>query len=330
MHHSLLVVLACAAASTLAAPFNLNLMSNITTSGISAGGFFALQYAVGFSGTCNGAAIFAGGPVYCSQGSLSTALTDCMSTGFLLNVATLVQDVQGFAQMGQIDPLQYLANDRFYFYSGQSDYTVVTQVVQDAIAQLQAFGVPSANIASQFSIDSGHGVPTTSYGVTCDTTASPYLMDCQYDGVGAAFKQLFGTLKAPTTPFPANIQKLQTSQFTPNGAAPDDLSLGNTAYVYIPTACAAGAKCRLHIAFHGCAQADSFIGNVYYMHAGYLEWAESNNIVVLFPQAAADFSANNPNGCFDWWGYLNDSFYAKSGAQMTTFHNMVQYLGAQK
>jgi hypothetical protein len=36
--------------------------------------------------------------------------------------------------------------------------------------------------------------------------------------------------------------------------------------------------------------------------SGYLEVAEANNIVVLFPQAIK--TLDNPNGCWDWWGYV--------------------------
>ncbi len=49
-----------------------------TVSGLSAGGFFAVQMHVAFSRSINGSAIFAGGPYFCSNGVLETALTACM------------------------------------------------------------------------------------------------------------------------------------------------------------------------------------------------------------------------------------------------------------
>ena len=45
--------------------------------GISSGGFMAVQLHVAFSGTFHYAAIYAGGPYYCAQNSLSTAQTTC-------------------------------------------------------------------------------------------------------------------------------------------------------------------------------------------------------------------------------------------------------------
>ena len=44
------------------------------------------------------------------------------------------------------------------------------------------------------------------------------------------------------------------------------------------------------------------VGDVYATRSGYLEVAEANNIVVLFPQAIK--TLDNPNGCWDWWGYV--------------------------
>jgi poly(3-hydroxybutyrate) depolymerase len=43
------------------------------------------------------------------------------------------------------------------------------------------------------------------------------------------------------------------------------------------------------------------MGNIYTVHAGYLEVAELNDIIVLFPQAIQQ-TISNPQGCWDWWG----------------------------
>jgi poly(3-hydroxybutyrate) depolymerase len=48
------------------------------------------------------------------------------------------------------------------------------------------------------------------------------------------------------------------------------------------------------------------IGNDFYTYGGYNEWAESNNIIVVYPQAVkSEFMPMNPSGCFDWWGYTD-------------------------
>ena len=48
------------------------------------------------------------------------------------------------------------------------------------------------------------------------------------------------------------------------------------------------------------------IGNGYAVHSGYMDVAERNNIVILFPQIVA--TAVNVGACWDWFGYLNTYF----------------------
>ena len=108
-------------------------------------------------------------------------------------------------------------------------------------------------------------------------------------------------------------------------------------HVYVPRACAAGKVCRLHLALHGCHQYDEEIGNVYYTHSGYNEWAESNDIIVLYPQAIATtiplsvwpFNLQtliNPNGCWDWWGYTGKDYANKEGVQIKAIMAMIARL----
>src|SRR5258708_2113872 len=49
--------------------------NKIFVAGISSGGYMAVQMHVAFSGTFKGAAVYAGGPYYCAQDSLESALT---------------------------------------------------------------------------------------------------------------------------------------------------------------------------------------------------------------------------------------------------------------
>ncbi len=69
------------------------------------------------------------------------------------------------------------------------------------------------------------------------------------------------------------------------------------------------------------------MGLQYVEHAGYVEWAESNNLIVLFPQAAKSDIPYNPKGCFDWWGYTDPFNYAvQSALQMSTVRRMVEHI----
>ena len=44
------------------------------------------------------------------------------------------------------------------------------------------------------------------------------------------------------------------------------------------------------------------LGDEYARNAGYLEVGEANNIIMVFPQAKNSL-IDNPNSCWDWWGY---------------------------
>ncbi len=56
--------------------------------------------------------------------------------------------------------------------------------------------------------------------------------------------------------------------------------------------------------------------------AGINEWADTNNLIVLYPQAIA--TGANPNGCWDWWGYDGTDYAAQSGIQTSAIYAMVQ------
>ena len=59
---------------------------------------------------------------------------------------------------------------------------------------------------------------------------------------------------------------------------------------------------------------------------GFNEWADSNDIVVLYPNAVADESLGNPNGCWDWWGYTNANYGLKDGVQMSFARSLLDTL----
>ena len=101
-----------------------------------------------------------------------------------------------------------------------------------------------------------------------------------------------------------------------------NLDMASTGYLYVPPNCRrAGSQCAVHIALHGCKQdAKNFATT-----AGYNNWAEHYKVIVVYPALAPDvpqagetcqvgpipaiadasWIEPNPNGCWDWWGYLD-------------------------
>jgi poly(3-hydroxybutyrate) depolymerase len=80
----------------------------------------------------------------------------------------------------------------------------------------------------------------------------------------------------------------------------------------------------VHVAFHGCKQS----GERFPREAGYNRWAETNQLVVLYPQVKA--SLFNPRGCWDWWGYTNAAYATKEGTQIRAVWAMLERLSAPR
>ncbi|MEI8634173.1 hypothetical protein P4S72_23285 [Vibrio sp. PP-XX7] len=107
--------------------------------------------------------------------------------------------------------------------------------------------------------------------------------------------------------------------------------MDDNAYVYIPKGCRSH-QCRVHIAMHGCEQGISVIGTKYITETGYMEVADTNNTIVLFPQVKA--STLNPKDCWDFWGYTTSNlppytYYTKQAPQMMAIKKMLDRLISQ-
>ena len=90
--------------------------------------------------------------------------------------------------------------------------------------------------------------------------------------------------------------------------------MADTGVVYIPADCERASGCRVHIAFHGCAQNESEVADAFYAKTGFARWADTNRLIVLFPQTKA--SATNPQGCWDWWGFTGRDFLTRTAPQI--------------
>ena len=164
---------------------------------------------------------------------------------------------------------------------------------------------------------------TLASAIACDSMESPFINACDYDLAGATLKQIYGPL-APPKPADDGLHAFAQDRVRRCRARPT--AWPHRGFVYIPKACAEGARCRLHVAFHGCQQNEAMIGDAFVRHAGYNGWAEANDIVVLYPQTAVLASAPrlgvplpwpNPQGCWDWWGYTGADYARKAGARST-------------
>jgi poly(3-hydroxybutyrate) depolymerase len=137
-----------------------------------------------------------------------------------------------------------------------------------------------------------------------------------------------------------------------------DAVMAGKGYVFVPPQCLDGeTSCKLHVAFHGCRQGYGFTGiepdgqpvkkalygarktevekqlrgwTYFVENAGYNEWADTNGIVVLYPQATtrtlAEMQHINPEGCWDFWAYTDQKFNTKDGPQVAGVWRMIEAL----
>nr|WP_241020323.1 PHB depolymerase family esterase [Burkholderia sp. Ac-20345] len=288
----------------------------------------AVQYQVAYSGSVVGAGIVAGGPYYCAAGNLFNAGVCMGQVPFVPpNPALMVSAAQGFAALGQIDPLDSLQHGRMiYVFSGTKDTVVYQQAVDATVSFFKEAGVPDGNLSYVNTVPAGHALITPSFGNDCPANASPYISHCtiakhNYDQPGALLKFIYGPLNPPANPLSGKIITFNQREF-----ASAATGMADEAYAYVPQTCARGAACRIHVAFHGCKQSASVVGNDFYQKTSYNSWADANNIVVLYPQVNASTIPYNPQGCWDWFGYTGQNYALKSGAQMLAVNAMITRL----
>jgi len=296
-------------------------------SGISSGGYAAVQMQIAYSGQFVGAAIFAGGPFYCAQNTLGMALTACTKDFNLIDINILNGLVQAWAIAGTVDPLSNLAGHRIYLFSGKNDFEVYLGVMKKLRSQYMYLGVSNITIHSQFDIDAGHCWPTLNYGIACNSSKPPFLCNCNYDGAGQALAQIYGKLRPRTQAIVPNLKSMSIAQFLPYGLSASTISMDTKFYYYMPTKCQVPeANCSIHMFLHGCKVSYSQVGYQFIMNAGFNEWAESNNIIIIYPQSVtSQVFPYNPQACWDWWGYTGFGYPVREGPQLLTFYNILQY-----
>ena len=307
-------------------------------SGISSGAYMAVQFATAWSSIVKGVGAVAGGPFGCADGSAATALSTCMLGAPAIDLATLIHRTDAWSRDGAIDDTANLARQKIYLFSGYNDDVVLRPVAN----ALQAFYLHYLgadhrdNLFYQTAIGAGHAQVTVAYGGRCAANGGTYINRCGYDQAGIILQHIYGVLQAPNGgTLSGHLETFDQGAFT-RPFKPAHESLGDTGFVYVPQACAAMEACRVHVALHGCRQSDGDIGESYVKNAGYNAWADTNHIIVLYPQTQADFltpaGGSNPEACWDWWGYLDTdpmdapTYLLKSGRQISVIKAMIDRL----
>ena len=243
----------------------------------------------------------------------------------------LIKQTDEWARNGDIDATHHIAGQKIYVFSGYND-AVVNRTVTDATYRFYLHYLSDRNRGNLFyqtAIGAGHSQVTLSYGLDCPDNQDYFIDRCNYDQAGIILQHIYGALQPRNDGEPTGrLLVFDQREFT-SPTSPASYSLAETGYIYMPALCAAREPCRVHIALHGCKQNYEAIGDRYIRHAGYNEWADSNHLIILYPQTIAGNPATNfgtplnPYGCWDWWGYTDFNYAVKAGPQIATIKSML-------
>jgi poly(3-hydroxybutyrate) depolymerase len=341
---------ACAASAEPAKLRGYNAaIGDSSISGISSGAFMAVQFGTAWSSVITGVGVVAGGPYWCDLADSSDVMTayvrpitralgPCMQgKASDLDSNDFVGKADANAASGAIDATDNLKRQKIYLFHGYND-TIVARTSTDATAAFYRHYVGAANSANLFYqtvIGAGHSLVVQQQGQSdlnaCTASETPFINQCGYDQAGIILQHIYGRLNPPQRgPLTGSVQRFDQSAYT-GGDNPDSLGLGEAGYVFVPRDCDDGAACRVHIALHGCLQDAGHLGQRYIESTGYNAWAETNHLIVLYPQAKASSVAPfNPQACWDWWSYVDhsDRYVTKQGAQIKAIKAMLDALTA--
>lgn len=290
-----------------------------TISGLSSGGYMATQLHYAHSEWITGVGIIAAGPYLCADGDIKLALSRCVnSAGDGVPLERLKEKTDQWRSAGKLAPLTSFENDKVWLFHGSKDEKLVAAVNDLLMVQYQQLLTEEA-VSYIDNKPFAHHFPTPEYGIQCASSQAPFLGNCKYDAAGKMLTYLYDGLSAPS---PGTAGKLlQFNQHDLAGESAD--SLAEEGYLYIPQNCQQGESCKLHISFHGCNQNAQAVDSAYAKHTGLNNWADTNNLVVLYPQTKKSlFMPLNPQACWDWWGYTGEDYANKSGPQIEAIKRM--------
>lgn len=314
-------------------------MEGVSVSGISSGAYMAGQFQMAHSRHVTGAAIIAGGPYGCARSAFSAftfgfgremanlakAVSGCMLNLYQIwgvpNAARLARQAELLSERKKIGPLAAVTSDKVYLFSGQSDRTVVPAIVRAAEAFYRELGVPTSHIKRVMTYRAGHAFVTEDEGSSCELSAAPFVVDCDYDQAGDLLAHIYGPLSPRSAQAAGRYQKFDQRPFLD---PEHQHGLAEHGWVYIPQVCMTEPSCRVHIAFHGCGQNHNAVGDAFVKGSGFDRWADTNRLIVLYPQTVAN--SNNHQACWDWWGYTGEDFLTRDGKQIQAVYRMLKRL----
>jgi hypothetical protein len=331
----------------------------ISISGLSSGADFAAQFAVAYSKSILGVGVFAGQPFHCAVTRFpndtllpaSPQVPVCegcppnttikydhcktnSTTHGLVDVKMLAAAARRLSASGAIDDVNNLETTKVFTYAGTEDGSWLATVKnRDFFAEF----APPENILWNFSIPSGHCWPQDDdKGLNPKCGKGPLgwpIENCHFDGPGTLLQHVYGDLKGKLKP-PADRQVAESltyfDQAPFRGSNPSKVGLSEEGMVYVPQSCASGALCALHVSLHGCTPNPDRASH----YLSFDRWAETNDIVVLWPHQGRHGGANatkeEKGSCWDGYGQSGAAYDTREGAQMQAIRAMIEAISGAR
>jgi hypothetical protein len=198
---------------------------------------------------------------------------------------------------------------------------VTRPVVKAAKRFYEEAGVQPGNL-TLVEGEGGHAFITEEGGAACGLSEEPFVSDCDYDQARAILGWIYGPLEPASAAPQGRFIVFDQEAFSDPGDG-----FADEGVVYVPPACLEQPGCRVHVSLHGCSQSREKIGDTFIKEAGFAELADTNRLVILFPQTKA--SPINLEGCWDWWGYTGLDYLGKDAPQIAAIWAMVEHLAKQ-
>ncbi len=308
-------------------------LAQASVSGLDAGGFLAAELATAYSATFMGAGILAAGPYHCVGNrapnvSPLEAASTCLaplSAALGPDPAAAYAAARREADAGRIDPVTNLERQRIYLFAGMRDRVVKPGVVDAVAGYYRRAGTPADQVRLDRNPDAGHAILTSDPDdFPCDAEALPYINNCGFMQSHVMLRHLYpDKTNAPAARPGGRLLRFDQREFIMGQRS----AMDDSAWVYVPARCEREA-CAVHVALHGCRQGQQSIGDRFYRHTGYNEFADSNGVIVLYPQVHASNVPANPRGCWDFWGYADPaSLHTRDAPQLRAIVAMVRRLG---
>lgn len=265
------------------------------------------------------------GPITTRQSDYDAACTRLGNQSTWHDFGQAFRDINEYADRGLIDSTRNLNNKPLYVYTASRNWLFNPDQSYRIVELFEPY-IGSRGSIRAIIQEANNTLPTNrpEFPPCVSPTNRLFLSNCGFSGALDALQFLLGR-NAVRDPNPSSLEPLlafdQTEFFYGLDSSNARTDMDTVGYLYIPKACQENVECFLHFYFHGCSAGRQFVGAEHITNSGYLEVAEANGIIMVFPQAQS--SLENDIGCWDTYGFTGPLYATKRGAQVTVIRNML-------